>query len=378
MILPRPLRRVPAWSLGAAALTAGLQALVSLRAGGQEAAVPHLLLVGGARSGALVREGEAWRLLSSAFLHGSTAHLVTNLLGILALGWYVEGILGTWRFLVLYLAAAAGAGGLSMALGDSTSVGASGVLFGLMGAAAAHAVRHRRTLPPLQRTYAILVPSVAAAASLGYGWSLEAVDSASHLGGLLAGLAFGAASPREAPPPMRLPSPPLLAAACLGLALLASALAHSVDRLNGHLPPLDTRLEAVDLPRGLAWIPADGAWTRGRLDPSGRCEGGPGLDPAGVLREGGVLCCTDPLYAAVLVGSEEAMAQVSIYQEAFLREHGDEPRAFQALELRFHRRGDGLVTGLAFFGPLRTRYEPLFQAITARPVEAALRSSGAR
>ena len=50
-------------------------------------------------------------------------------------------------------------------------------------------------------------------------------------------------------------------------------------------------------------------------------------------------------------------------KDPFVGEHGEEPRTFRALEFLFHRRGDGMVTGLAVFRPLLPRYVPLFQAL---------------
>ena len=64
------------------------------------------------------------------------------------------------------------------------------------------------------------------------------------------------------------------------------------------------------------------------------------------------------------LGTEEAVSRVPMYQEAFLREHGEEPRTFRAMEFLFHRRGNGMVTGLAVFRPLLPRYVPLFQALS--------------
>ncbi len=109
--------------------------------------------------------------------------------------------------------------------------------------------------------------------------------------------------------------------------------------------------------------PAGPLWTPGRLDHENQCISTPALSPSKVLSSGGVLCYTDPYFAAIILGTEETVARVPMYQEAFLREHGEEPRTFRALEFLFHRRGDGMVTGLAVFRPLLPRYVPLFQAL---------------
>ncbi|HRQ64098.1 MAG TPA: rhomboid family intramembrane serine protease [Xanthomonadaceae bacterium] len=82
---------------------------------------------------------DAKGLIGSMFLHGSLGHLLGNMLFLCALGLLVEGALGPWRFLALYLAAGVGAG-LAWAGwqgGEPASlIGASGAIAGLMGALA--------------------------------------------------------------------------------------------------------------------------------------------------------------------------------------------------------------------------------------------------
>ena len=358
------LARLPALTLVAVAINAALHFLLVHRAHGLEDNVPHLLLIAGAKIDLLVQDGEVWRLLSSAFLHGSFWHLTMNVLGILTMGWYVENAVGPYLYTALYLGAAVGAAGTSYLLGDVTSVGASGVLFGLMGAAVTWTVRHWRRLPLILRTYALLIPASAAAASLFYGWSLSTVDNFAHLGGFVTGAAFGLIAPFTRVP-SRQESPLTLAVATVGLVLLISTLATVVDRLNIHLPPLSPGIEILALEDDrVIHAPAGPLWTPGRLDQENQCLSTPDLSPSEVLASGGVLCYTDPYFAAILLGTEEAVARVPMYQEAFLREHGEEPHTFRAMEFLFHRRGDGMTTGLAVFRPLLPRYVPLFQALS--------------
>ncbi|MFH1532346.1 MAG: rhomboid family intramembrane serine protease [Pseudomonadota bacterium] len=358
------LAHLPTLTLVAVACNAALYFLMAHRAQGLEASLPHLLLLAGAKVDPLIRDGELWRLFASAFLHGSFWHMTMNVLGILTLGWYMENASGPYLYVVLYLGSALGAAGTSYLLGDVTSVGASGVLFGLMGATATWTIRHWRRLPSVLRTYALVIPAAATAASLFYGWSLDTVDSWAHLGGFVTGALLGLLAPftrtRE-----RVESPLTLAGAILGLVLLVSSLATMVDRLNLHLPPLEPGLQSLALKDGMLHTPAGPLWIPGRLDETNQCISEPDLSPVEVLEMGGVLCYTDPYFTAVLIGTEERMARVPMYQEAFLREHGDDPRTFRAMEFLFHRRGDGMVTGIAVFRPLLPRYAPLFQALAA-------------
>jgi rhomboid protease GluP len=89
----------------------------------------------GANSAPLVQAGEIWRLLSHAFLHGSFVHLAINLVALLSFGGFLEGMLGWRRYLLLYgLSALAGGIASSLIAGVFLSVGASGAIWGLMGA----------------------------------------------------------------------------------------------------------------------------------------------------------------------------------------------------------------------------------------------------
>lgn len=77
------------------------------------------------------------RLVTHAFLHGSAMHLIGNLFFLAALGLLVEGALGPWRFALLYLVGAVGAGLFSAAWNWGTpggGLGASGAIAALMGA----------------------------------------------------------------------------------------------------------------------------------------------------------------------------------------------------------------------------------------------------
>ena len=85
--------------------------------------------------GPAVHHGDWWRLITSAFLHGSVLHIVFNMLALWWLGAPVEMALGRARYLGLYLVSGlAGAAGALIANPNSVTVGASGAIFGLLGA----------------------------------------------------------------------------------------------------------------------------------------------------------------------------------------------------------------------------------------------------
>lgn len=148
------------------------------------------------RMGALydraVMEGEAWRLLSAAFLHGNTTHILFNGLVLVQLGGFLERLLGSGRFMVLFTLTAISGSAASLGFSHSVSVGASGALWGFMGAAAWFAFR-----PPPGFLPAALVSSLRRATGQALVVNLlisllPMVDLAAHLGGGLAGALFAA------------------------------------------------------------------------------------------------------------------------------------------------------------------------------------------
>ncbi|MEM7588416.1 MAG: rhomboid family intramembrane serine protease, partial [Acidobacteriota bacterium] len=103
------------------------------------------------RMGALSPEhvwaGEWWRLMSCTFLHSGIMHLGFNTLVLFILGTSLERVLGTWRFLLLYTLSCLGGSLVSFAFLEGFSVGASGGLWGLLGAEAVVAWRSQGLLP---------------------------------------------------------------------------------------------------------------------------------------------------------------------------------------------------------------------------------------
>jgi membrane associated rhomboid family serine protease len=82
-----------------------------------------------------VAGGEWWRLVTNAFLHGSPIHLLFNMLMLWWFGRLLEGLLGTWRFLAVYfLSVLAGSAGALLLAPTSATIGASGAVFGILGA----------------------------------------------------------------------------------------------------------------------------------------------------------------------------------------------------------------------------------------------------
>jgi rhomboid protease GluP len=144
----------------------------------------------GALIPALVAEGEAWRLVSSVFLHSGVVHLGFNMLSLYFLGSFVEAAFGRSRFLALYLLSGVSGGLAYLYFGgfNAPAVGASGAIFGLLGGVLGYALR-RGTFSwqnPLIRQLLILL-----ALNLYLGFSIPNISNTAHLGGLAGGFAFG-------------------------------------------------------------------------------------------------------------------------------------------------------------------------------------------
>jgi membrane associated rhomboid family serine protease len=130
-------------------------------------------------------DNEWWRLITSAFLHGGWLHIAFNMYVLYALGPTLERLLGHSRYLVLYLMAALGGAVCSYAFSDvmTVSVGASGAIFGLMGALVVAGRKLR---------YDITQVLVLLAVNFAIGFLAPGVDWKAHIGGLVVGAVVAA------------------------------------------------------------------------------------------------------------------------------------------------------------------------------------------
>jgi rhomboid protease GluP len=150
---------------------------------------PQALVLFGARADWLIRAGEPWRLLSCVFLHAGFFHLGLNMLALFGLGRLCETVYGSQRLLALFLVSGLLGSVLSYIGGTELSVGASGAVFGLMGAGVVFGLRNRSRLPaPLRSVFGRgLMPWVVL--NLLIGLSVPRIDNLGHIGGMLGGAA---------------------------------------------------------------------------------------------------------------------------------------------------------------------------------------------
>ena len=141
----------------------------------------------GALFGPAVEAGDWWRLFTYGFLHAGLLHIGFNMFLLWLLGRELEPQLGTPRFLGIYFSSLlAGAFGALLFSPDAATVGASGAIFGLMGAAAA--IMYSRGINPFQTDIGMLILF-----NLGLGFFVSNVSIGGHIGGLVGGALGGLA-----------------------------------------------------------------------------------------------------------------------------------------------------------------------------------------
>jgi membrane associated rhomboid family serine protease len=110
--------------------------LLELAAGGEINGTNNSIYEHGALYGPLVAAGDWWRLFTAAFLHYGPIHLAFNMLALWWFGSAVESVLGRGRYLLLYVVSGlAGSAGALIFSPNAVTVGASGAIFGILGAA---------------------------------------------------------------------------------------------------------------------------------------------------------------------------------------------------------------------------------------------------
>ncbi|XP_024179542.1 RHOMBOID-like protein 5 isoform X1 [Rosa chinensis] len=138
----------------------------------------------------VVDDGEGWRLLSCMWLHAGVVHLVVNMLSLLFIGIRLEQEFGFIRIGPLYVLSGLAGSLASTNHGkeSSVSVGASGALFGLLGAMLSELFTNWTIYTKKCIALLILVSVIAVNLALGF---IPKVDSSAHVGGFLAGFFFG-------------------------------------------------------------------------------------------------------------------------------------------------------------------------------------------
>ena len=135
--------------------------------------------------GPSIRDGQYYRLLTGIFLHGSIIHLFFNCYALYVIGSQIESFLGKIKYIIIYLFAGLTGSLLSITLsGGVGSVGASGAIFGLMGALLYFGYYYRVYLGNVVKTQ--ILPLICL--NLVFGFFTNGVDNFAHIGGLVGGI----------------------------------------------------------------------------------------------------------------------------------------------------------------------------------------------
>ncbi|MGD1067519.1 MAG: rhomboid family intramembrane serine protease [Vulcanimicrobiaceae bacterium] len=142
---------------------------------------------GGLFGAAVLQNGEWWRLVTSAFLHGGIAHIALNMIALYQIGQFVELLYGRARYALVYVLAMLGSGLLVTFLApDQVTIGASGAIFGLFGALVAAGLRlGARGRALITQTIPIIV------INLVFTFSVPGISWEAHVGGLVTGFLAG-------------------------------------------------------------------------------------------------------------------------------------------------------------------------------------------
>jgi membrane associated rhomboid family serine protease len=175
------------------------------------------LLEYGSVSRGAIADGEYWRLVTAGFLHAGFLHLAFNMFALYVLGTMLEPAVGRLRFGLIYgVALLAGSLGAVLQTGAPT-VGASGAIFGLMGAAVV--VMRNRGINPMQSGLGLWI-----GLNLLITFTIPGISIGGHIGGLIGG-ALAAALLYDLPDRVRLPA---LAPAALCVAVAVAAVAGAI------------------------------------------------------------------------------------------------------------------------------------------------------
>ena len=160
-------------------------------AGGTED--PDVLLDFGAMFGPLISQGEYWRLLTAMFLHSGFMHLGFNVFALFIFGQSVERSYGHAPFFLIYFLAGL-AGSVTSYLFNSIAIaaGASGAIFGVVGALGAFLLLQRRTFGKHAQN-SLIGLAIIIGINIIIGLATPGIDNWAHGGGLVAGFILGLA-----------------------------------------------------------------------------------------------------------------------------------------------------------------------------------------
>lgn len=138
----------------------------------------------GAVNGSLVRSGQVYRLVTGMFMHGSIWHLLCNMYSLYVIGCATENYFGKKKFLLIYLVSGIIGSMFSCIFNTGWSLGASGAIFGLMGALCYFGYYYRLYMG--KALYSEIIPVIIL--NLALSLIVSNIDFYAHIGGLIGGV----------------------------------------------------------------------------------------------------------------------------------------------------------------------------------------------
>ncbi|WP_409069263.1 rhomboid family intramembrane serine protease [Clostridium caseinilyticum] len=138
----------------------------------------------GAKANSFINNGEYYRLITSMFLHGGLIHLALNMYALNSIGPLIENYFGKVKYLIIYFISGILSSYFSYLFSPSVSIGASGAIFGVLGATLIIAYKNRKRGGKefLNNIISVIV------VNLILGFSIPNVDNFGHIGGLIGGI----------------------------------------------------------------------------------------------------------------------------------------------------------------------------------------------
>tara|TARA_Y100000996_G_scaffold415486_1_gene410516 strand:+ start:2563 stop:3267 length:705 start_codon:yes stop_codon:yes gene_type:complete len=140
-----------------------------------------------------IRTGQYWRYISAIFLHIGIMHLIVNSISLFILGSLLERLLGSSKFIIVYITSGIGGSALSYSMISPWAVGAgaSGAIFGCLGALGVFFLLNKKSLGRggKENFNAVLIMAII---NFGFGFAFAGIDNWAHLGGFISGAIISA------------------------------------------------------------------------------------------------------------------------------------------------------------------------------------------
>lgn len=147
------------------------------------------LIILGAKWNTGITDGEYWRFLTPSLLHGNIIHLFLNFAALQIFGKELESLYGTFRYFILCILSSWGSILASYTFSNELAIGASGIVFGIIGGLIIFFYRQREKVTGANLRFKSMYTLVIINIILGF--TIPRIDNSAHLGGLATGLLCG-------------------------------------------------------------------------------------------------------------------------------------------------------------------------------------------